>query len=97
MDYYLKTTSKQDFIHDLQTIGIEITLDNNYYQDENIIIDWIGKIPYPIETDQEGNIIGEVVYREGKHVNIRSITELDTTQFVNTSDVYPETPYRVFS
>jgi len=97
MDYYLKTTSKQDFIQDLTTIGIEITLENNYYQDENIIIDWIGQIPNPIELDENGELIGEVTYKEGEHVNIRSIQEIDITQFQNTVDVYPNVPYRIFS
>jgi hypothetical protein len=97
MDYYLKTTSKQDFIQDLQRAGIEITLDNNYYQNENLIIDWIGKIPLPIELDEEGNLIGEIQYYEGEHVNIRSINQIDVSKFENTVDVYPEPPYRMFS
>lgn len=97
MDYYLKTTSKQDFIQDLTTIGFEISLENNYYQDENIIIDWIGLIPNPIQLDENGELIGEVTYKEGEHVNIRSIQPLDITQFVNTVDVYPNMPYRIFS
>jgi hypothetical protein len=54
MDYYLKTTSKQAFLQDLQNAGIEIELENNYYQDENLIIDWIGQIPNPIEFDETG-------------------------------------------
>lgn len=29
--------------------------------------------------------------------NIRSINLLDITQFVNTVDVYPNIPYRIFS
>lgn len=97
MDLYLRTTSKQEFLQDLQNAGIEIELENNYYQDENIIIDWIGQIPNPMEFDENGEPIGEITYRDGQHVNIRSIKELDTTEFINTQSVYPEQPYRMFS
>jgi hypothetical protein len=97
MDYYLKTTSKQDFIEDLKKIGIEILLVDNYYQYQNIIIDWIGLIHNPIEFDQNNEIIGEIAYKEGEHVNIRSVEVLDTQLFENTKVVYPEIPYRIFS
>ncbi|MBW3469083.1 hypothetical protein [Arthrospiribacter ruber] len=96
MDYYLRTTSKEAFIQDLQKLGIEIELDN-YYQDENLIIDWIGLIPNPVEVDSEGNVIGEITYKDGQHVNIRSKQELDVSLFENTVDVYPSVPFRMFS
>lgn len=97
MDYYLRTTNKEDFIQDLQRAGIEIEMEGNYFQDENIIIDWIGLIPNTVEVDEEGNIIGEITYKEGLHVNIRSVNIIDITLFENTLDVYPEIPYRMFS
>jgi len=97
MDYYLKTTNKQAFLQDLKNAGIEIELQNNYYQDENLIIDWIGQIPNPIEFDETGEPIGEITYKEGEHVNIRAINPIDTTAFQNTHDVYPAIPYRMFS
>jgi hypothetical protein len=97
MDYYLKTTSKDDFIEDLKKIGIEILLVDNYYQDQNILIDWIGLIHNPIEFDQNDEIIGEITYKEGEHVNIRSMEVLDIQLFENTKVVYPEIPYRIFS
>jgi len=97
MDYYLRTTSKEAFLQDLQRAGIEIEMEGNYFQDENMIIDWIGQIPNPIEVDEEGNIIGEITYKEGLHVNIRSVNIIDVTLFENTQDVYPEQPYRMFS
>lgn len=97
MDYYLKTTNKQDFINDLKSIGIELEMETNYYQDETLIIDWIGQIPNPIEFDENGEPIGEITYKEGQHVNIRSIIDIDTSQFTHTSDVFPVTPFRVFS
>lgn len=97
MDYYLRTTSKESFLQDLNRSDIDIEMEGNYFQDENMIIDWIGQIPNPIETDEEGNIIGEITYKEGLHVNIRSINELDLNKFQYTVSVYPEIPYRIFS
>jgi hypothetical protein len=97
MDYYLRTTSKEAFLQDLEKAGIEIELEGNYYQDESIIIDWIGLIPNPMETDEEGNPIGEITYREGQHVNIRSTKEIDLSLFKNTVAVYPNRSYRTFS
>ena len=92
MDYYLKTTSKEDFLQDLVKVGIEIEMEGNYYQDENIIIDWIGQIPDPIVNEDD-----PIIYKEGQHVNIRSNQPIDVTLFENTLDVYPEVPYRIFS
>ena len=97
MDYYLKTTNKQEFLQDLANAGIDIQLENNYYQDENIIIDWIGQIANPVEIDEEGNIIGEITHKEGEHVNIRSVTPINVSIFNHSSEVYPEPPYRMFS
>jgi hypothetical protein len=97
MDYYLKTTSKEDFLKDLNQIGIDIQFDNNYYQDMDIIIEWIGLIPNPIQTDENGNLIGEVTYRDGEHINIRSVNPIDISLFKNTVSVYPQIPYRMFS
>ena len=97
MDYYLKTTSKEAFLQDLQRVGIEIEMEGNYFQDDKIIIDWIGQIPNTIETDEEGNIIGEITYKAGQHVNIRSVQPIDVSLFQDTQDVYPEQPYRMFS
>lgn len=97
MDYYLRTTSKQAFLQDLASLGLEIDLENNYYQDENIIIDWIGKIPNEIETDEDGNLIGEITYKSGYHVNIRCSGNFDCSLLTSTESVYPDLPYRMFS
>jgi hypothetical protein len=97
MDYYLKTTSKEAFIEDLKNANIEIGELDNYYQDDKIIIDWIGQIPNPVEVDEEGNVIGEVTYIEGQHVNIRTIEPIDISLFENTVNVHPNKPFRVFS
>lgn len=120
MDYYLKTTSKEDFLEDLQTIGINIQMSGDYYQDSSIIIDWIGLIPitpdptppdppidpdypqepiYDTEINEFDNLYIPIppIYRDGQHVNVRSIDILDITQFKNTFEVYPEPPYRMFS
>jgi hypothetical protein len=106
MDYYLRTKSKEEFIEDLKRIGINITLEKNYFQNKNIIVDWIGLIPNDIQyenfeiTDEDDELVEplyEITYKEGQHVNIRSIEEIDITKFENTKDVYPEIPYRIFS
>ena len=97
MDYYLRTTSKEAFLQDLAKAGINIELEENYFQDDQIIVDWIGLIPNPSETDEEGNPVGEITYRDGQHVNIRSVSEIDVSLFENTVDVYPNRPYRKFS
>jgi hypothetical protein len=97
MDYYLRTKSKEEFIEDLKRVGINITLEKNYFQNKNIIVDWIGLIPNEYEIDEEGNPIGEPTYKEGQHVNIRSREPIDISKFENTQDVYPSPPHRVFS
>jgi hypothetical protein len=106
MDYYLRTKSKEEFIEDLKRVGINITLEKNYFQNKNIIVDWIGLIPNEIQDenfgvfDENGEMLEnsyEITYKEGQHVNIRSIEEIDITKFENTEDVYPVPPYRKFS
>ena len=97
MDYFLKTVSKELFIQDLSIVGYQIVLTYDYYQDENIIVDWIGIIPNPPVFDDDGNVIGETTYKDGLCVNIRSVLEIDINLFLNTVSVYPDIPYRVFS
>jgi hypothetical protein len=97
MNYYLKTTSKEDFIQDLLSIGIEIVELENYFQNEVIIIDWIGQIPNPIEYTQSGEPIGEITFKEGYHVNIRSVDEIDLSDFSHSESIFPNAPYRMFS
>jgi len=97
MDYYLKTTSKEDFIQDLTKVGIIIDSLDNYYQDNIIIIDWIGLIPNPIQVDENGDVIGEITYKDGLHVNIRHTFTIDVNSFDYTTEVYPQLPYRMFS
>ena len=97
MDYYLKTTSKEDFIQDLLSIGIEIVDFENYFQNEVILIDWIGQIPNPIEYTESGEPIGEITFKEGYHVNIRSVEEIDLSEFTHSESIFPNAPYRMFS
>ena len=97
MDYYLRTTDKESFLQDLRRAGIEIEMEENYFQNEKMIIDWRGQIPNPVEVDEEGNIIGEVTFKDGQHVNIRSKEPIDIELFQHTQSVYPEVPYRMFS
>ena len=97
MDYYLRTTDKESFLQDLRRAGIDIEMEGNYFQNESIIIDWIGQIPNPVEIDEEGNQVGEVTFKDGQHVNIRSKEPIDIELFQHTQSVYPEVPYRMFS
>jgi hypothetical protein len=97
MDYYLKTISKEDFIQDLLSIEIEIVELENYFQNEVIIIDWIGQIPNPIEYTESGEPIGEITFKEGYHVNIRSVDEIDLSEFSHSESIFPNAPYRMFS
>jgi hypothetical protein len=97
MDYYLKKTSKEDFIQELLSIGIEIVELENYFQNETIIIDWIGQIPNSIEYTENGEPIGEITFKEGYHVNIRSVDKIDLSDLIHCESVFPNTPYRIFS
>lgn len=97
MDYFLKTTSKEAFLSDLQLVGLDIELIGDYYQDDSIIIDWIGTIPDYIPTNEFGEPTGEAIVYDGDHLNIRSNQPIDTSQFQNTQSVHPQIPYRVFS
>ena len=97
MDYYLKTTNQLDFTSDMLRAGYVIEILNDYFQDEAVIVDWIGEIPNPIELDENGEPIGEITYRDGEYVNVRSVNEIDINVFQYTTSVYPEIPYRVFS
>lgn len=94
MDYYLKTTTKEDFLQDLILVDIEIDYFEHYFQNQSIIIDWIGQIPI---IDENAEPIDEIIYNEGQYVNIRSIEAIDVSKFNNTKDVHPNKPYRIFS
>lgn len=94
MDYYLRTTSKEDFLKDLILVEIEIDCFEHYFQNQSIIIDWIGQIPI---IDENAELIDEIIYNEGQYVNIRSIEAIDVSKFINTEDVHPNKPYRIFS
>jgi hypothetical protein len=97
MDYYLKTTTKEDFLQDIQKIIPQLEELDTYYQDHDLILDWIGTIYYPFETNEMGEIIGEIIPREGQYLNIRSREPIDISVFTHTDMVYPEIPQRVFS
>jgi len=97
MDYYLKTTSKEDFIQDISSIEIEILDFKNYFQNETIIIDWIGQIPNPIEYTESGEPVSEITFIVGQQVNIRSVDEIDLSDFSHSESIFPNEPYRMFS
>jgi len=97
MDYYLRTTSKEDFLQDLKEAGIHIQMEGDYYQDTEMCIDWIGLIPNSVEIDDQDAPLGEMTFKTGQHVNIRTVRSLDTSLFQRTTDVHPDPPYRMFS
>lgn len=81
----------------MENVGYNIDLTYDYYQDDYIIVEWLGIIPNPPVLDGNGNIVGETTYRDDVYVNVRSINDIDITLFQNTTSVHPEIPYRVFS
>jgi hypothetical protein len=97
MDYYFITTSKEDFINDMNKIGLYINVEENYFQDEKIIVDWVGKIVKENIYDEDKVEIIDIIYFDGLHVNVRSVDILDIELFVNTFAVSPNYPRRMFS
>lgn len=82
---YMKTDSKAQFIEDLAATGI-IVPDwcGPYYEDCDVLIDWVGEIPG----------------RPLLHANIIVKNEelvLDTGTFTHTWEKFPDTPYRTFA
>jgi len=89
-DLYLKATSYAALVSLLAGNGIE--MEGNYFQNEQFIVDWIGKVPKV--TDEE---TGEVIeWFTQYRFNVRLLDE-SVTLFDSFTSVYPETPYRVFS
>lgn len=89
-DLYLKATSKQQVLDLLAVKGL--TMESDYFENEDFVIDWIGKVPKVIN---EGT--GEVEsWFTDFRFNVRLIDESDDS-FDGFVNVYPETPYRVFS
>lgn len=97
MKYYFKTRTKTDFIQDLERAGIHVNMETNYYQDSNIVVDWIGLIPEKMEYDENGNPIGQITYKAGQFVNVQSTSAIDLGAFMHTTEVFPDPPYRTFS
>lgn len=89
IDYYLRTQSLEQFKSDMLKINIEVELDNNYFQNEEMAIDWIGLIPINLDSNEQIN-------KNGYFVNIRSKIPIDLSLFDSTVQVYPDSPFRVF-
>jgi hypothetical protein len=87
-DLYLKATSRTALETFLANNGL--TLEGNYLQTADFILDWIGKIPKTI--DEEGNVIE---WFTSYRFNVRLLTE--TTLFDGFTHFEPETPFRMFS
>lgn len=87
-DYFFKTPDRTVLSQ------LEIEMEGDYYQDENFIIDWIGKLPKTF--DDEGHVTS---WTENERFNVRVINPEYETTFDNLTGavpVAPETPYRVF-
>lgn len=88
-DIYLKTTTHDDFAADMLLAGTNLGgWDGlNCYENADMIIDPVGKIPLDDHTG----------YLEGLYYNIRlKDAELNTAAFEHTEQKYPVTPYRQF-
>ena len=70
-------------------------IENNYYQNDDFILDLIGKIPKT--TDEEGNVLTWTMY---VRFNVRLIENPERepcTLFDHMTNLNPEIPYRVFA
>jgi len=93
-DLYLKATSLEALqIHLIANDVIkEASEMTGYFQNEDLIIDWIGKVPKV--TDEETGEVTE--WYPDFRFNVRLLDETSTL-FDTFQSVFPETPYRVFS
>ena len=95
-DYYLNvaTAKKAAFLNELPA-KIKAAFDDKYYQDEDIIIDWIGKVP-----NTTAPVTGDVLtWKAGQHFNIRVLNpafEDKVERFINATRFTPVIPYRMF-
>lgn len=93
-DLFLKATSLEALqIHLISNDVIKEAPEMiSYFQNEDLVIDWIGKVPQT--TDAE---TGEVLtWYPDYRFNVRLLDETNTL-FDTFTNVFPETPYRVFS
>lgn len=89
-DLYLKATSFTALKAHLSANSI--TMESNYFQNEGVIIDWIGKVPETFDLET-----GEVLSYFTQHrFNVRLLND-SLTLFDIFTNVFPETPYRTFS
>lgn len=89
-DLYLKATSYNALVSILAENGIE--LEGNYYQNDDFILDWIGKVPKTVDEET-----GEVTeWFTSYRFNVRLLNP-EITIFNSFTPVHPETPYRMFS
>ena len=65
-------------------------IEGTYFENEDFIVDFIGKIP---RYDEEGNFISWTMY---VRFNVRLLNE-DCTIFDHMTNLTPEVPYRVFA
>lgn len=88
-DLYLKVPDYNTLRAHLQ--ANDIIIEGNYLQNEQFILDYIGKIPKAI--DEEDNV---TEWTANDRFNVRLIDE-ELILFDGFESISPETPYRMFS
>ncbi|TDO21890.1 hypothetical protein [Pedobacter duraquae] len=89
-DLYLRTTNIQALKLFLCENGID--LESEYLQNNQFILEWIGKVP-KTKNPETGEVL---TWFTGQRFNVRLIDE-NCTLFDGFTNLNPETPYRTFS
>jgi hypothetical protein len=90
-DLFLKIANKAALDAIINPLLPEGETFGNYFQNDQFALDYIGKIPKAFNEE------GEVTeWSTQNRFNVRLIDE-SVTLFDEFENVYPETPYRVFS
>lgn len=108
-DYYIIISSPEDFVVEMEMAGFDISgFACCFYQSEQLVIDWLGKVPEPSTLAQQSANLAAylegtaqpypVVYKAGLYLNVRILKgDINPADFISTQFVEPETPYRVFA
>lgn len=89
-DLYLRCNSKEE-VAELLSLEEDQAFEN-YYENDEFIVDWIG--PIPVEFDEEGNV---TAWAEGLHFNVYAkpgYEEETNLLFNHFERAFPYTPFR---